>query len=242
MFLASDVETQVKVLLDDTQSSRYTFADDIRPAINLAVPYALLVIASAFEASQIQTSALAEIINVYVGEVSVANNEASLDLSEITEGIFRIIGVEANPHYTHPGGVPTVYLYAGGTGIMASRLTIEEWGDNISNPFKPGNAIDQAPTLKKGAYMYRSGYLDSNYILFRPATMLEDTEPVLAAWYIKNPIAVTTTASEINLPLACLPFLVDKVTNYISMQQGNRQSLFIVTERDMATLAMLFTR
>ena len=213
MITASDVFNDVKSLLDDDSSGRYTESADLVPAINMAVLYLVAVFNAAFEAKKISPESLRDLSVVKILPVTGTTTKKA-DISSITD-LWTIFGIEADPSVT---GTPSVLSES--RNRFATRMTLENWNDSLADPFSAGTGVSIPSEFIRPGYLGPGAYFGDGklYIMIRPAAAF--TENNVGIWYLKNPTKAATGASIIEFPRSLHGLLVQKTLNYMSMQHG----------------------
>ena len=232
MILASDVFTDVRSLLDDDNSGRYTEAKDLVPAINQAIDYLVTVFNSAFEQKKISPEVLRDLSTTKILD-AVGVSTKRVDLTDITN-LWSVFGVDPAPTTT---GDPEVL--SDSANRWATRLTLEQWNDALADPFSPGSGISILSDFVRPGYIGPGQFLGDgkSYILIRPVSVF--TSDTVCIWYLKNPTKVTSGTSNIEFPRSLHAILVDKTLNMLSLQHGPESTYPKATDKEVTQLLQL---
>jgi len=240
MATVATLGAQVRALLDDDASTspRYTYDQDIIPAMNSAINYLVAVFTAGFEAKQIKPEVLHGLIAAKSFDVVKQGVIAKIDVSGLnwnTE-VWRLLGVEPNPSLSEEEGEDLLYS----VGKMAKRLTLEEWNHSQEDPFMRGSTAAIPTVFMEAAYTGPGRYFDStkDHILLRPAELIDDGLKV-AVYYLKNPTALSTSASTIEFPVSVHGLIVQKTVQYITYQHSSEVKYFQVTDKEVKELIAL---
>jgi hypothetical protein len=230
MIQASDIFSDVRSLLDDDNSGRYSENLDLVPALNKAVSYLVAVFNSAFEAKKISPESLRDLSVTKVLAVT-GNGTKKCDLSSITD-LWSIFGVEPDP--TVVGG-----LLSETRNRFASRLTLEQWNFAQSDPFSPGTGVSILSNFVQAAYLGPGQYFGDGklYLMIRPGSAF--TADFVCIWYLKNPSIVATNATVLEFPQSLHSLLVDKTLNAMSIQHGPESLYGKITDKDINQVLQL---
>jgi hypothetical protein len=241
---ASTIFSRVRSFLDDDNSTRYTEADDLVPAINSAINYLMAVFSAAFEQRKIQPEVLSELIEVLIYNPDVSGNTARIELDDQDGGgdvtfsdiFWTIIGVDPNP--TTSGADPNVLVES--TQRFAHRLTVKEWNYALENPFSPG--YSSVPSdFQRVAYTGPGSLLGDSkqYIFLRPGTLFSDTGSRVAVWILKKHPAITAGTTELLFPVSLHELIVQKTLYFISYQHKADSRYSQVTDKEVKELITL---
>jgi hypothetical protein len=235
MINVSDLYNTIRSLLDDDRSGRYTFDKDVKPALNMSVNYVTGLFERAYESRRITAEAFTDLLRVKTYALTAQGTSVSIDVSNEVNSMWAIVGLD--PLVTNSGNPD--YNYTDTQYKWAKKLSIDEWGENIENPFKAGSSILKAPGLTDFGYImaWGSQYDDDplkRILMLRPASMFTDSSDRIALWYLNYPTVVTDLADTLEFPLKLSNFLVQQTLKYLSTQQGARQSLYQVTDKAVA--------
>ena len=232
MILASDVFSDVRSQLDDDTSGRYTEAADLVPAFNKAVLYLVSVFNTAFDQKKISPESLRELVLNKVLAVTGTTTK-KVDLTSVTD-LWTILGVDPDP------------IVAGGPAVLsetrnrwATRMTLEQWNDALSDPFSAGTGIAIPEGLVRAGYIGPGAYFGDTklYLMVRPGSLF--TQDNIALWYLKNPTKATSGTSTVEFPRSLYGLLVEKVVNYISNQHGPESTYQKITNQEITQLLQL---
>lgn len=248
--LVSEVVTAGKMILDAEGSDRYLFDLDFRPGINAAQDWLISVFNASFSSKKLQEESLRELIRTRIWQTN-SFSRIAIDGTIAGDTLWTILGVFPEPvihPLISPPAIPTAttsVLHADRSFISsdysAKLLSTEEWNENRDNVFMAGNNILSGEFL---SYAYRNfvDYSSTNYaqtreIEIRPALNAK----FVGISYLKNPTPVTLITDSIQFPHSVKGLIIEKMLNYMSKKQNNRTSLYLVTEKDVATLVSLMT-
>jgi hypothetical protein len=231
MITAADVFTDVRSLLDDDGSGRYSATADLIPAVNQAIQYLVTVFNSAFEQKKLSPEVLRDLSVTKILDVTGTNTKKA-DISSITD-LWTIFGIEPDPSVT--GGD----LLEETRNRFATRMTLENWNYVLSDPFSPGTSVAILSDFVQAGYLGPGQYFGDGklYIMIRPASAF--TEDKLGVYYLKNPTKVTTEASQIEFPTSLHSLLVQKTLNALSIQHGPESMYYKITDKDVTQLLQL---
>ncbi len=161
MILASNIVDNLKAQLDSSDSNRYTFDRDYKPAINQAIEWVVTLFNAAFGEKKVSEEVLRELI---ITRIYVCNKFSRLSLFDTailkaikydTNYIWSILGVFPKCKVVDVSGnvqgdpavetdpfksFRTEFVMVPDSGNKATeRLTIEEWEDVENNIFARGN-------------------------------------------------------------------------------------------------------
>ena len=241
MILASDIFTNVKALLDDDDSGRYTEAKDFVPAFNDAVLYLVAIFNSAFDKKKLTPEVLRELVTTAIC-TTTGTTTKKIDLTAVTD-IWTILGIDPSPDVA---GDPSFLEET--KNRWATRMTLAQWNDALADPFSAGSRVSIVSSLVRAGYIGPGAYYGNGkqYIMVRPASIF--TTDVAAIWYLKNPTVAVDGTSTVEFPRVLFNLLVQKTLNYLSYQHspqigGYRQSIDSkygsITEKEISQLVAL---
>ncbi len=249
MISVQTVVDRMKSVLDAEGSDRYLFDQDFKPAINSSIDWLVSVFNSAFSDSKLSEEDLRELVKTTIWQT---NAYSRIFLNELDLGykIWSILAVYPKPTIT-PTTTPPVLpspeisTFMGGISYLSSsnsakRLTIEKWNKNDKNVFSAGNSI-LTGSLESYAYLGHIDYRSSTYnsggeeIEIRPSLNGEFVGVAL----LKSPDKISSISDSIEFPETILDLLFQKALNFVAYKQGDRTSLYSVTNQDIATLVKL---
>lgn len=240
MATVATLGTRIRALLDDDASTnpRYTYAQDIIPAMNSAIEYLVAVFSAGFESKQIQPEVLHSLIQAQDFTATVNGVIAKIDLTSLnfSTAVWRLLGVEPNPVIS---GSAISYS----TGKMAHRLTLEEWNHAQEDPFMRGSTASIPSTFVEAAYIGPGQYFEDSkdYLLMRPSSILNEDLKV-AIYYLKNPTVLTAEANTIEFPVSVHGLIVEKTVQYMTYQHGPDMKYFQVTDKEVKELIALLNQ
>jgi len=232
MIVASTIFTSIRSFLDDDNSDRYKEATDLVPAVNAAINWIVSVFNAGFDAKKISPESLKDLIKILIVSTTDATNSVKADITSIANNLWTILGVDPDPS-------ESAGTYIDSKERFAKRMTIEEWGEGIEDPFSSGTMVAIPIAFRKAAYLTPGRYLDANnLILFiRPKSVVSSGK--IAVWYLTNPTTVTSSSSNIELPASLSNLIVQKSLEYMSFQHGPESKLGSVTDKDIVQLVSL---
>lgn len=136
-----------------------------------------------------------------------------------------------------------VYQYS---NYSAYRKTVEQTGENRNNPFSPGY---NPPTISQSQLVEGSN-LNIDFCYIEPYSYNTQQEnpmdkrgyieiqpfipkKMCAVAYTINPNPILGTGTNINLPDSAFLLIVEKALSFLSYQQGDKTTLYQVTEVDI---------
>ena len=254
---ASTIFSNVRALLDDDNSSRYTDAKDLIPAMNVAISYLMTVFNAAFEQKKVQPEVLAELISVMILDPEVTGNTARVDLNShenftpYSEAVWTIFGVDPTPTYdaADDGGGGTIDQLSETTLRFAKKLTLEEWNYAQEDPFAPGTTQTIPSDFQRvcytgpGKFFYMGedagGDEDTNiYILIRPGSLFSVNTTRVGIWFLRRHPVITLNSDLVLFPVTVHNFITQKMIQYISYQHGN-DKYFKMTDKEVKEIIAL---
>lgn len=242
------LNSQILRELDAEGSDRYTFDQDIKPAINAAIDIVTALFNQAFAENKLSPEQLRELMKTRVWQASqysrVAFNEA-----EVGEALWTIIAVYPKPITNKANSSPVdpdkskskfrpdvSYVRS---DQSAKRLSGEEWNENKKNVFMPGNTLLKG-TLVEYGYLDFSNYSSTSYsgnggvpeIEIRPEVPGE----LVAISYIKTPKKVSVIGDDVEFPSSMQQIIVDAALNTIAVKQGDGTNLWGVSMQNIQKL------
>lgn len=201
----------------------------------MSVNYITGLFERAYESRRITAEAFTDLLRVKTYALISQGDSVSIDVSGEVNSMWAIVGLDplvantGNPNYTY---TDTQYKWA-------KKLSIDEWGENIGNPFKAGSSVLKAIGLTDFGYIMAWGSQHDDdpakrILLLRPASMFTDAGDRIALWYLNYPTTVTDLSDTLEFPLKLTNLLVQQTLKYLSTQQGARQSLYQITDKEMA--------
>jgi len=247
MIPVQEVVDLMKFELDAEGSERYLFDLDFKPAINLSIKWLVFVLNRAFEENKFSGESLRDLIKT---RVWVANNFSRIKFDNAATGdeLWSYLAVHPEPTIYPTGSLPPAlandYTSAFQPNISyvkskysANKLTVEKWNESAGNVFEPGNTITTG-SLKSYAYLTEINYSNAtNYLQEKEIEIRPDISgQFVAMTYLKTPNDVALIGDSIEFPASMTALFVQKALNFISTKQGDKTTLFTVTEMDVARL------
>lgn len=234
--LASSIFSQVRSLLDDDNSGRYTESNDLVPAVNSAIDWMVLLFTAAFESKRLSMESLSELVTTLLKTVTMETNSVKLSLDSDRDDMWTIIGVDPKPT---DDGQPTPNI-KDSVNKWATKLTLAEWNDSQEDPFIAGTMQTIPDDFQRIGYIGPGRFFgdEIEYIIMRPASYFSTGDKV-AIWYLKNPDKVTAGTDTILFPRSVENLMVQKTLQYVSMQHGAQNPLGVITEKEITQLVNL---
>ena len=246
MIPVQEVVDLMKFELDSEGSDRYLFDLDFRPAINLSIKWLVFVFNRAFEENKFSGENLRDLTRT---RVWVANNFSRIKFDNAATGdeLWSYLAVHPEPSVYPAGSLPPVLAndYTSvfqpsisyvGSKYSANKLTVEKWNESADNVFEPGNNIIVG-SLRSYAYLTEIDYSSTVYLQDKEIEVRPNVSgQFVAMTYLKNPSNVALITDSIEFPASMTALFVQKALNFISIKQGDKTTLFTVTEMDVARL------
>lgn len=237
--------------LDAEGSDRYLFDQDIKPGINSAISWLVIVFNAAFAQKKLSEENLQDLTKLKVWQ---ANNFSRVDFDESLVGqkLWTVLGVFPTPTTTPAAGTlpalpdPVKAVFRDDLTFVSSdfacdRLTLEQWNQNRDNVFLAGNTRVTNKLLSH-AYLGFVDYSSTSYSTVKEIEIRPDiSSQLVAISYLKIPEEITDISDNIEFPGTLLELVVEKTLNKISYKQGDGTNLYAVTERDIARLVQLMS-
>lgn len=249
--LVQEIKDRMASRLDAEDSDRYLFDQDYKPAINGAQDWIVTALNPMFSSKKFSAEGLREITYTRIFQTN-SFSRISFDQAALGHSIWTIIGVYPEPIVNAPFSIlpPTdnsKSLYRNDLSFISSnesaqRLTAEEWNINNRNAFKAGNTILNN-SLSFYGYRDFSNYASSSYtgasgtreIAIRPLVPIE----LVAVEYLKYPTQTNLITDSLDFPESMTEFIVEKALNFLSYKQGDRSTIYSVTEMESKRLLAL---
>lgn len=236
---ASTIFSQVRSILDDDESIRYTESKDLVPAINAAIDYITAVFSAAFEQKKLQPFMLSELTAVWIYTPVVTGGTAKIDLDSYSSHVFNdevwaIVGVDPNPTVS---GTPEVLSES--HDRFADRVTLEKFNYSSEDPFVPGYA-DVPTDFARVCYTGPGSYFNDGkpYILLRPGSLFSDSGSRVGVWVLLRHTQVSSSTSELYLPVTVHQLIVQKMVQFITFQSDDER-LYKITDKEVKELIQL---
>lgn len=245
----SNIVNEVKNIgLDAEGSDYYTFDRDFKDAINIAVKWLVAVINAAYGQGKLGEEIFQDITYARVFQTN-QYSRVFFDTTLLGHEVWTILSV--NPSLTLIPSTATISAVAAEeslyrddvsidklSGSGAKRMTIEEWGSNIGNPFAAG--YDHGcGDLTSYAFVTRTNYESTGY---SPSVVSEvEVRPVLnkqflGIYYVAVPDTINTETDTVPFPATLESLLFNKTQNLISRKQGDNTTIYQVSNSDINLL------
>lgn len=248
MIAVSEIKSRVLARLDAEGSDRYTFDNDIKPAINGSMEDVITMINNAFASDKIQPENLRELSKVLVFEPSIYSR-VSIDTSVVKKDIWTILAVfpdckvnkkdASNTNTSEVSKFRDDLSFIGGTNA-SKRLSSEQFTESENNVFMSGNSTFSG-SLIDYAHLEATDYSSTNYqfsgaeITIKPSV----AKKFVAIGFLMYPTPVTAENNLIPFPKSLTEFFTELVLNKIAYKQGEA-SLLQITEAHVNKLASYF--
>lgn len=248
--LVQTVNDRMLSRLDSESSERYTFNEDIKPAINGAVEWIVAELNAAFAAKKLTPEALRDLVKVGVWQTN-SYSRVSYDPALVGFPLWSILGVFPKPQVV--GGSPIAQtdkaksVFRNDISFLkskfsASRLNFEEWNINVDNAFEPGNEMISG-TLTDYAYLDFADYSSTAYtgasgvqeIEIRPAIPNE----LVGIAYLKFPTNVSLITDSLEFPESMTELIVGMSLKIIAVKQGDHTTTYLFGEAESQKLIAL---
>lgn len=246
-----EISDQMRAELDAEGSDRYLFDQDIKPAINSAIDVLTALFNAAFAEKKLSPECLREITKVGVWQTNKFSRVAFIE-SDLGFSVWTIVGVypkiKTNIGATSSNSInPSESKFRDNLSFIkssfsAKRLTLEEWNENVSNAFMPGNTLLH-DSLTEYAYLDFADYTSASYdgnkmtpeITIRPDVPNE----LVGIAYIKTPDKISNAFQNVEFPRSLKQLIVDIALNQISVKQSDGTNLYGITAQNIAKLTAL---
>lgn len=248
MISAQELRNAMAAALDAEGSDHYTDTLDYIPAMNVANKWLTSVVNAALGQNKIGEEFFRDIS--YAG-VFMTNNNSRLSLNVFPSEVWSILAIYIDPKTEVDPSLPVPptpdpkqsYYLSNQIHVFSSvdckRLTVEQWANNVLNPFEHGYDGDQiCDNLKFYAYLNPINYSISGasskmqQIEIRPKSQNE----MVTVFWAKKPSTITSLTDTIDFPSSVFDLLFNKALNYISYKQGDQTNLYGVTNTDIQQL------
>jgi len=239
MLLAANLQTDLKFLVDDENSERYSFNSDYKPAINAAVRYIMSAFGRAFDNGLLSPFIFSELLygEIYTPTAITDENASKVLITTLISGdtVWRIVGIDPAPVVEG-----TNYLMPGGR--LAKWLPFDEWGGPTEDPFEAGYINGQANDATQYSYTnfntITPGESAAQHLIIRPKPVGD-----IAIVHLRKPslIADEDTANFTELPYVLHQPVVLKAYQYMMIQAGKEAVTALqVLDKDVQSLISLF--
>lgn len=248
MIQVSEIKSRVLARLDAEDSERYTFDNDIKPAINGAMEDVITMFNDAFAENKIKPENLRELSKVYVFEPNIYSR-VSIDNAVVKKDIWTILAVfpdckvnkkdASNTNTTEVSKLREDLSFIGGTNA-SKRLTAEQFTESEGNVFMSGSTAFSGELIQY-AHLEATDYSSTTYnfsgaeITVKPSV----TKKFVAIGFLMYPTSVTAENNTIPFPRSLTEFFTDLVLNKIAYKQGEAP-LLQITEAHINKLASYF--
>lgn len=249
MVTASEIATLIRAIGLDAEGTNH-YDDDLHiiPAINSALRWIYSVAARAMHDKRLAEEAFGEALVIQVYQTNAYSRIA------ITEDLYSLVGVYPNPT-CYPNSDPDLTgadydsvertdLYFISSDNSCKRLTLEEWNFHKGNPFKAGNTV-QTSTLETTQWAYLSNVDYGTIENSQPGTSIEIrpalNRKLVAIAYLETPDEVVDLADEIPIRAQLKNLLAEKAIHIISYRQGDKTTVYSVTDKDVSLLVEALT-
>jgi hypothetical protein len=247
------VKKQILSVLDAEGSDRYRDAEDIIPAVNNTLLWIVALFSKAMADKKVSPNVLSELIVTRVWQLSSLSRFSFVPDSTTGELWIELAlypNAETYPAFQYtPPPQSQQSLYRSDLSFVkaydsAARITEEQVAINRRNPFFPGNEVLTNPAFKTYGYLPPSDY-SGGYNSAGNLPEFEVTPPTpfgcCAMKYIKQPAQIVSINDSLPFPIKILDLIAAKAANFISEKQGDQTNLYMVSERDINQLVVLFS-
>ncbi|HHT9135891.1 MAG TPA: hypothetical protein ACFYEK_01460 [Candidatus Wunengus sp. YC60] len=251
--LASTVQQRILATLDGENSDRWTFDQDIKPALNSAKDIIVSLFNEAFAMKKVSPESLREITYVKIWQAN-QYSRVSYDPTDTGHPLWTILAVYPNPKTNQKSSASTSgdkskSIFMKGVSFVSSvdtakRLNFEEWNENIKNPFMPGNEIIGGGLLEY-AYLDFGNYTSTSYtgasgtyeITVRP----DVSGNLVALAYLKYPKDITLESDFIEFPESLTELLKTIALSKLSEKENDGTNLY-GTQKEWLTNLISLTK
>ena len=243
--LVSDIISRVAAQIDAEGSEFYLPTQDYIPAIRSAQDFVVGVINSQLGRLKFSEEIFKDLSRTRVWQTSAYSR---IDIGLTGDQVWSITDVVPLPT-TVPAFAPVVLPNPEDSALRtdlshlkslyyASRLSFEEWENNIENPFAQGHQAEAGEVPRSFAYLNYSNYGSTNYfagpeIEIRP----EIPHQPLTIRYTKVPLVPTLVIDSLEFPKFVTEIIVAATANFMSYKQGDQTTL---NQLSSQLLSMLF--
>lgn len=262
MIKTSEIKTIVLSSLGAENVEYYRDTEDIVPAINKTIAWLFLLVNKQREADKRFNEAFSKLREIRIYQT---NDKSMIAMENDIYTIDAVIPLptchpnsdkdEMVPDYPYASARRKDLIYLEG-GKECSRTTSEGIAQIGQNPFAKGNPFQTCSGTLKNFALFT--YIDTINLEQRKENEEEDTplhtrdtvikifpklenELTAVAVVINHPeITEISDTSFVMFPESLKPLVVEKVTQFISYQEGDAVDIMSITEKDMKTLFSLF--
>ena len=240
MIAVQSIVDKLESALDAEGSDRYTFEQDYREAINVAVDWLQAIFNKAFADKKLTEENLQFLVKAVVFQ---ASGFSRIDTGLLPDSIWSILRINPDPIIdpaANPlmGQAPNVSFFRNDlryikSDFSAKRLSLEQWEENSGNIFEAGNTVMKSG-LKSYAYLNHVSYSSSSSaeIEIRPSV----ANQFVGVTYLKYPTPIQLITDSIEFPKSLTNLVVGKALNFISIKQGDQTNLYSVSSNEVISL------
>jgi len=245
MIAVQTIVDRMKFVLDAEGSERYTFDQDLKPAINSSIEWLQAVFNRAFADKKLTEENLRELVKVVVFQT---NQYSRVNLDLLNDSIWSIMKINPEPVLNNssaainPVASPEISVWRQDLSYLSSkysakRLSLEQWEESVDNIFEAGNSTLNN-SFKSYAYLNFADYTSNSYNAGGSEIEIRPSIPssFLSVTYLKDPREITLITENVELPKSLINLVYQKALSFVSYKQGDQTNLYSVTERDVATL------
>jgi len=237
-FLASVIESDLEFMVDDANSSRYSFADDFVHAINASIQHVVALLEAAFVDDLLSPTILSELITFAPLSFTSEEGTARITITATYDNIWRIVGVDPEPIMDSGD----FYKYQASTTPWAKFVPYNEWGSMVEDPFAAG--YPNTPSdLVRHVYtrVYKDGQAGNILLLLKPVPVNAAERAMVV--FLANPGIVAAAANAILLPLSLQKLISNKAYTYLMRQAGPEAAQNIqISEKEVQELVSIFNK
>lgn len=248
MIAVTEVVARLRSVLDDEGSERYTFDQDLKPAINSAIEDVVSIINSAMGENKLSAEKLIDLIRVGVWQAN-SYSRFAFNPTEVGHDFWTALAIYPKPKTNKKNFFPAADDNNSESKFMpdisfvdstqsARRLNFEQWNENQNNVFVAGNMV-LSGSLQEYAYLDAADYSSTSYTsspdkkewTIRPSV----ANQLVAMVYVKYPTPVTLSTDSLEFPKSLTEMIVNLAAKRIGYKQGT-QSLYVASAQDIAML------
>ena len=247
MIPVATIVSRLEAMLDAEGFDHYGFDEDFKPAINYAQEWLMQLYTRVLGQRKFSEEMLRELTYTRVWYTSLYSR-VHFDSSDIGGEMWTILVVYPEPvkigAWTPPSpynqlvSYLTTFVYRK-SNYSAKKTGLEKINLNIGNTFSQGNEVVTGD-LKSYAYLPIVNYGLGNNI--SEIEIIPDYPTnYVAISYLLQPADITLLSDNVLFPKVLLPLIVNKAAQFISTKQGDKTSLYAVTDADTKALIQLTT-
>jgi hypothetical protein len=255
MISSSDIRREMLAVLDVDADSGNDYYDDVRniiPAINAAQRWVMMLINSMLGEYKFGEYFLMDLQKSAVFTTSVDGAISIGSFPQIPGSILAVMPLPEVGNTGAPAPVAPVDkksyarpdLYHISTRKSANRLSSEQIGQAIDNPFSPGyggvaNDLTTYAYINPISYNHTSGQTVATDLRILPKI----SRKLCTVLYLDQPQNISVIGqNDIPFHPSLLSMIRDRAVMYISWQNGdNRDGLYVVSDKDVRTLAAMIS-